>query len=274
VSSFQANGLQYFSPDHVLWTNFAENHGDVHPSLEDYFLSKWRLLERCQRSTFVGEELPDWARRFGRSLPVRATICPRWEGNLCCEALRLAHQRENFALVRALGLSLGWEESAIGEGMAEFCPPPYRLFRPAVAGNLELWNDSKATSSLAVRRALEHVKRPGVRVLWITCGSPKGERWENFLPIVQAVDRVVCFGGVGERMTALAGPRKATFLKNAKNLFPLLRSLADGGAEPVAVLFSPGFASFDAFANYAERGRWFDEGVAEVFGGQPGSRNP
>ncbi|MDR3117470.1 MAG: hypothetical protein LBT98_02780 [Puniceicoccales bacterium] len=266
VSSFQANGLQYFSPDHVLWTNFGENHGDVHPTPEDYFLSKWRLLELCRGAAFVGEGIPDQARRFGRVLPHPVRVCPRWEGARHCDALALAHQRENFSLVRALALAIGLDGPAIGAALEEFCPPPYRLFRPTVVGNLELWNDSKATSSLAVRRALEHVARPGSQLLWISCGSPKGESWENFLPIVRAVDRVLCFGGVGERIAELAGPQKATLLADGEELFPLLRSLArgPGSCGPAVALFSPGFASFDSFAGYAERGRWFDGGVARL----------
>ncbi|MDR2030415.1 MAG: UDP-N-acetylmuramoyl-L-alanine--D-glutamate ligase [Puniceicoccales bacterium] len=262
VSSFQAHGLRHMAPRHVLWTNFAENHRDLHPSLEDYFFAKWNLLERCQETAFVGEDVADWAKFFGQSLPANAIICPAWEGKCDHPFLQMAHQRENFSLVLALGQHLGWDIGWILDAMmANLQPPPYRLFRPILLNNWELWNDSKATNAAAVLRALDQVQRPGIRTVWITGGSSKGESWKNFLPIIRRVDHVLCFGGVGEWIAALAGPGKAELLPTASALFPRLRQLASNGGGGTA-LFSPGFASFDLFLGYAERGRWFDGGVA------------
>ena len=48
VSSFQAETMREMRPDATLWTNFAEDHLERHPTLESYFGAKWNLVARTR----------------------------------------------------------------------------------------------------------------------------------------------------------------------------------------------------------------------------------
>ena len=55
VSSFQAETIQRFRAEAVLWTNFGEDHLDRHPNMESYFNAKWCLVTRtAENKVFAG----------------------------------------------------------------------------------------------------------------------------------------------------------------------------------------------------------------------------
>jgi UDP-N-acetylmuramoylalanine--D-glutamate ligase len=264
VSSFQACDIEYFSPDYVLWTNFSENHLDVHCSMENYWSAKWRLLNRCRRIAYVGEDVAVAARSFGLQLPPFASLPREFLGAAAGEDHPMAHQRANLALVRSLLCAIGFDFSAVNAAMVGFQTPRHRLQMCRSIGSVEIWNDSKATTAAATMAALRHVvgaeKMP---CLWLCCGRSKGENLENFRLAVDIASEVLCFGEIAGQMAEFFG-EKIGLLANGVDPFSVIGDFIGRQRDRAAVVFSPGFTSFDSFSSYAERGAWFCDGIAKL----------
>jgi UDP-N-acetylmuramoylalanine--D-glutamate ligase len=264
VSSYQARDLKFFAPRHVLWTNFSENHLDVHRTFGEYWEAKWNLLLRSGGSPYVGQNVALWAEKFSFRLPNAVRIvADKWEGDgEFCAALKISHQRANYELIRALLMDLGFSSQAIVEAVRGFCPPPHRLHLHGTFENVDLWSDSKATTAAAAYSALCHVTAERRPCLWITCGRKKGGSFECYRSSVEAASEIVCFGEIAEEMVKFFGGNKWRILQEKEELFECMGEfISRQGGQRAAVLFSPGFASFDQFSGYAARGEWFERGM-------------
>lgn len=263
VSSFQANDLCHFSPDILLWTNFSDNHRDIHGSLAAYWFAKWNLLKRCRGIAFVGEGLLPWTKKFNCPLPanVRVVAAELADDVPRRGALAPAHQRANYAIVRELLSAEGFSVREADRAMADFRTPPHRLAICRTIGAVDIWNDSKATTAAAAAAALAHVAEDGRPCLWIACGRSKGEDLENFRPLLARAAEVLAFGEIAAPLAEKFG-KKVQILGEKEQLFPSIGDfIRRRRGRPAAVLFSPGCASFDAFSDYGDRGNWFVAGM-------------
>jgi UDP-N-acetylmuramoylalanine--D-glutamate ligase len=267
ISSYQARRLEIFSPSHVIWTNFAPNHLDTHGSLEKYFLAKWNLLRRCQKSAWVGPSVAQMSKKLGLALPPTVRVFdPAGPARSVGEVLSATHQLPNFMAIGPLLSSLGFSDAAVEAAIRDHTPPPHRLCHLGTANGMEIWNDSKATNAHAVSHALGHVTRRGHRCIWITGGRTKGEGWKDFPKIVERVDGLIGFGEMGKVFAARFPEKLIAFCPDGEGIFPAIgRMVAKNRGRERAILFSPGFSSFDLFANYGERGEWFTTGVQRFF---------
>jgi UDP-N-acetylmuramoylalanine--D-glutamate ligase len=140
-------------------------------------------------------------------------------------------------------------------------------------GGVTYVDDSKATNPAAAAAALASFEGPTVLILG---GSEKETDFGEVLPLLSRCRCVVCQGE--------AGPRISEFLEKSGvgTEVRLVRDLASavsearGVARPGdVVLLSPGCASFDQFAGYAERGMAFAQlASAENIARDHGSRLP
>lgn len=296
ISSFQAEELRYFSPRCVLWTNFDEDHIDRHGSAENYFRAKFRLVEclerlrlvvgdfpqeddpcvravLAKRTLVVGESVVEAAKRFGVALPAWTQVATRAEvaGKIPEGSIFATFpQAENYALARRFWLSVGLREKDLEAAALAFPAREHRLARVRVVGGdgtprTEFWDDSKGTNFHAVRAALETF--PGKKIFWIGGGLGKGGDVAGFAKsIAPRVERAFLIGRTAEELRAAFAS-----VGVPAEVCPLLqgavasagRAALSSGADSV-VLFSPGFASFDMFSGYAERGARFTQ-YAESF---------
>jgi UDP-N-acetylmuramoylalanine--D-glutamate ligase len=265
VSSFQAYSLEYFRPEFVLWTNFSENHLDVHRDLGEYWEAKWRLLRRCVGFAAVGRGVARWAEKFSLPLPSFAVV-PGEAATPKCGFLAMAHQRQNYFLVEKFLQFLGFSPEKISGAAENFKTPPHRLWRWGTVGGVEIWEDSKATTAAAALAALRHVTGNGKPCLWIVCGHSKGEDLKNFHPAVSLAGEILCFGEIAPRFQKFfAGEGKISTVAHRDQIFEKIDDfIRRQRKKSASILFSPGFSSFDLFRNYGERGDWFLRGMAEL----------
>ena len=259
VSSFQAETLQHLSPNVTFWTNFAEDHLERHPGMRAYFAAKWRLAERTPTdSVFAGTSVQHYANEFG--YPLSATACVPTEGQPDDPKLAgtvFAHypQRENFLLAAAWWKRNGMPESKLYQAARDFRLGPHRLAKVGVRREVVFWNDSKATNFHAVEAALATFPSP---VFWIGGGKAKGGDLAGFAARIAA--RLKHAFLIGETQPVLAEYLRARQL-------PVTLSASLGEAVQAAfalatkgdhILLSPGFASFDMFRGYDDRGTQFE----------------
>lgn len=265
VSSFQAETLQHLRPTATLWTNFAEDHLERHAGMAAYFGAKWRLVERtAPGATLVGTSVQDYAKIFERylsaSVLVATELCPDDPG-LAGTVFAHYPQRENFLLAAAWWNRAGLPSDQLYAAARTFVLGPHRLTRVGEKGGVTYWNDSKATNFHAVEAALAGFAAP---VLWIGGGKAKGGDLSEF--VRRIARRIKHAFLIGETQAALAASCRdsqvpATLCATLAEAVGAARAQALPGDQ---VLLSPGFASFDMFRGYDDRGRQFEQLVENL----------
>lgn len=276
VSSFQAETLRHFRATATLWTNFAEDHLERHPGLEAYFAAKWNLVTHTMTTpaggVFVGSSVRRYAVKFDR--PLSSAHCVDTEAQPADPALagtvfEAYPQRENFLLAKAWWHAAGHPESDLYAAARSFKLGRHRLTRITEVAGVTYWNDSKATNFHAVEAALLQFHTP---VVLIAGGKPKGGDIAGFVQrIAPRVHHVLLVGATRSELAMHCNAFRVphTVCRSLTEAVRRGGKLAPAGGH---VLLSPGFASFDQFRNYEDRGEQFEKLVRELAAGTPDNR--
>ncbi|MDD3179269.1 MAG: UDP-N-acetylmuramoyl-L-alanine--D-glutamate ligase [Opitutaceae bacterium] len=276
VSSFQAETLRHLRPTATLWTNFAEDHLERHTGMADYFAAKWRLVEqtltdlparaggRPTGALLVGSSVQRFARQFGRELPAAACLATEdqpADPQLAGTVFAGYPQRENFLLAAAWWRQAGLPGGMLYTAARSFKLGKHRLARVVERRGVTFWNDSKATNFHAVEAALATFDRP---VLWIGGGKAKGGDLGGFVRRIRPKIRHAFL--IGETRPELARHCRevhvpATTCTTLDEAVRAAFALAGPGNH---ILLSPGFASFDMFRGYDDRGLQFEKIVDKL----------
>jgi UDP-N-acetylmuramoylalanine--D-glutamate ligase len=265
VSSFQAETMQHFRTDATLWTNFAEDHLERHPGLESYFGAKWNLVTRtAPDAVFMGSSVERHARKFDRpTQSVHAVLTenqpadPKLAGTVFADY----PQRENFLLAHAWWQANGLNDAALYAAARTFKLGRHRLASVGTYDGITFWNDSKATNFHAVESALARFNAP---VVLIAGGKSKGGDLAAFVHrIASRVKHAVLIGETSNELAFQCSAFRVahTICPNFAEAVRRAAELADAGEH---VLLSPGFASFDMFRNYGDRGDQFERLVQNL----------
>jgi UDP-N-acetylmuramoylalanine--D-glutamate ligase len=265
VDSFQAETLRHLRADALLWSNFAEDHLDRHLNLEAYFGAKWTLVACTDaEAVFVGSSVQRHARKYDRPLPTMAAVPT--EGQPAIPALARTvfaeyPQRENYLLARAWWRAGGLLDEQLVAAARTFRLGRHRLARVLEHEGVTYWNDSKATNFHAVEAALAGFSAP---VVLIAGGHSKVGDLAGFAHrIAPRVKHVVLIG----ETSAELGFHLSTF-RVSHTACALLDEAVSRAAELAErgdhVLLSPGFASFDLFRSYEDRGDQFEHLVRDL----------
>ncbi len=259
---FEAASLLNVRPDHLNW----------HTSFEEYVGDKLRIFagqgENDLALVSAGDEIgAEAARRLAAETVVvvgDGETAVR-DGRLFLRGEKIAsedelpfagvHNHENALFAAETARKLGATLEGIRAGLLGYRLKPHRMEVVAEERGVLWVDDSKATNPAAAAAALGSLRRPVVLILG---GSEKDTDFAEILPTLDACRAVVCQGE--------AGPRIFEYLRSEG--FGGIAYLVDGLSEAVeksvslaeagdVVLLSPGCASFDAFAGYAERGEAF-----------------
>jgi UDP-N-acetylmuramoylalanine--D-glutamate ligase len=265
VSSFQAEQLGHFCADGLLWTNFAEDHLERHQRMEAYFAAKWELVIRTTPGRFfAGSSVQAFAAQFGYPLALSACVAtegqppdPLLEGT----PFHTYPQRENFILASAWWRSQALPKATLYAAAKSFHLGRHRISRVGTVDGVTYWNDSKGTNFHAVEAALSGFARP---VFLIAGGRSKGGDIAGF--VRRIAPRVAFAALIGETSEALGGAFEAVGLPYVicPTLEHAVRAAAAAAQPSGEVLLSPGFASFDMFLSYEDRGDRFEKAVNDL----------
>ena len=176
------------------------------------------------------------------------------------QSFRGRHNISNVLAAIAAARALGISNEIVRSVLSEFNGVEHRQEYVTTLNGACWVNDSKATNINAMRQALEAV--PGSCVL-IAGGRDKGNDYNSLAGLVRKkVSLLIAIGEsqgkIVSSFEAIVVVKKATSLEDAV----LLAYEAAGQGE--TVLFSPGCASFDMFANFEERGIKFKQCVHQL----------
>jgi len=259
TSSFQLYDWPQLHCDAGFWTNFDFDHLDWHPDLCGYFSAKWRLVESGS-PVFAGATVPRWAKEFAYPIPENLIVV---ENSLASESDGVGvfgrkPWSELFGLAHRWWLMTGREESVLLRAARRFELSPHRMEEIGVVDGVLFVNDSKATNPHATLAAVDAVEPP---VHWIGGGSWKGEDLFSFAErLAGKIASADTLGSTGEELAEILRREgcKARFHPGLEDAFDAAE--AEAGSRST-VLLSPGFASFDQFGGYAERGEEFRQMV-------------
>ncbi len=265
VSSFQAETLVRFRADATLWTNFAEDHLERHAGLESYFSAKWNLLVHTRPgAVFAGSSVRRHAGRFGRPLAEEAAVATEErppDPGLAGTVFADYPQRENFLLADAWWRSAGLPREILLAAARTFALGRHRLTPVGEVDGVTYWNDSKATNFHAVEAALTRFAAP---VVLIAGGKSKGGDLAGFVHrIAPKVKHAVLIGATSAELAYHCSAFRVAHTACATFAEAVGRA-ADLAVPGDNVLLSPGFASFDMFRGYADRGEQFEKLVSAL----------
>jgi len=190
------------------------------------------------------------------------------DGEAICEVHELKllgqHNWQNVCAAVTVVWQIDKNIEAIRSILTTFTGLPHRLELIREVDSVKYYNDSFASAPDATMAAITAVSEPKVVIIGgFERGLDLSEFAKTFADNQDSVRHVVCIGATG--------PRAAEALKQAgfnnyqvlddKSLDVIVKK-AQAAAKPGdAVLFSPGFASFDMFKNFEERGNLYRAAV-------------
>jgi UDP-N-acetylmuramoylalanine--D-glutamate ligase len=288
------------SPYSSVCLNIADDHLDWHGSFDAYRAAKAKVYDNTQvacvynradaatEAMVQNAEVVEGARAvgFGLDVPglsdfgiVDGILCDRaflddresyaleltTLGELSAAGLGAPHVVANILAASALARSYGVEPEAIHEVLEDFRLDSHRNETIAVHKGISWIDDSKATNPHAADASLRAVES----VVWIAGGQLKGV---DIDPLVAShasrLRAAVLIGSDRHELRAAFGrhaPELPVYevetVESAQVMQDAVRLASLAAQEGDTVLLAPAAASFDQFADYAERGRLFQEAV-------------
>lgn len=178
--------------------------------------------------------------------------------------IRGDHNVSNALAAAAAAHAFGVAPDAIRAGLRSFVPIEHRLEPVAAIGDVEYFNDSKATNpDAAIKAVRAFADRPIVVLLG---GRNKGSRFDELAGALATHGAsAVVFGEAAGEIARDLEVEGVPF-ERAADLPGAVAAASRRAPRGGAVVLSPACASFDAFSDYAHRGREFRRLVREMAG--------
>jgi len=292
LSSFQLE-LMVVSPAIAVILNITPNHLDRHKTMENYISAKARILQfqNEKHCAILNRDDANYANllnqvkgsviTFGYSQPADKYPGVFIENDsivfkenehlnnlLTLECLHLPgeHNRMNMLAACAASIAAGFPPAAMRAGVECVRGIPHRLEIVREVAGVRWINDSIATAPERVIAALRATQGPLILLLG---GRDKDLPWEDLAVCLRDIKpRVILFGEAADMIRTVLQKSEngvisyrvytATNLEKAVKLAQQISQPGD------SVLLSPGGTSFDAYADFEERGRHFRELVEAI----------
>lgn len=287
VSSFQLEFIDTFKPKAAVILNITPDHMERHHTMEAYVAAKARIFENMdaadslllnkedpytpalakEAKTHVyyfstEEEVEEGACLSGDALVLRVDGV---EVVLCREhELKLkGHHNFGDCLAAAfLAYKGGIPLECIRRALLEYKSLEHRIEYVRTVHGVDYYNDSKATNTDAVEKALEAFTSP---VILIAGGHDKETPIDEFMSFVKAhVKHLVLLGAAAGRFQKAAEKEDLTAVTMASSMEDAVHQAGKVAAEGDTVLLSPACSSYDMYSCYEERGRDFKRIVNEL----------
>lgn len=291
VSSFQLATCETFRPDIAVVTTLFVDHLDWHKDADDYRRSKAKIFANQKGGDWAVLNADNagarWMAQFvrsqilwcGKEVTASCPYCTHWvsdDGEIVWGALggerfpvarlsefmlRGEHNYQNLRVAIGAALLAGARPDVIADVVRNFKGVPHRLEFVGEINGVRFINDSAATMPDA---AAAGIRSFDARVVLIAGGRDKGGDWNGFKKALKdQVKGLVAIGEFADKLVEMAKEVGAKATK-ATNMDDAVRKAFEMASPGDIVLLSPGCASFDMFASYAQRGEKFKEAVQRL----------
>lgn len=282
LSSYQLENVDLLQLDYSLITFFSPNHLERYTCLNEYYQTKWGILDRTNSRVILNENGGD-LKAFALSSRSNKIL---WSGanaaflkslDLENAALIGKHNQDNLVMAATLGHECGFPKSYF-EAIVHFKGLKHRLENLGIKRGVMFINDSKATTIDSVKAAVTATEEsfPDLPVYLLLGGRDKKLPWSELMPFtVDPRLHLYFFGEHGSTIKQTLhsnGPEfktlKALLSYLATELFPdnsdphPIKNSEKKNDPKAIVLFSPGGVSQDEFSSFEDRGDfvkfWFN----------------
>ncbi|WP_070120188.1 UDP-N-acetylmuramoyl-L-alanine--D-glutamate ligase [Bacillus marinisedimentorum] len=282
LSSFQLLGIETFRPKVAVLLNLFDAHLDYHGTREEYGAAKARIFMNQTEEDFAvvnydDAEVVDLARGtnaktvyFSVEQQIDEGACVR-EGFLHVDGAKIIsledivlpgrHNLQNILAAAAAAKIMGADDDAIRTVLTTFTGVEHRLQFVTELNGRKIYNDSKATNTLATTAALSAFQQP---VILLAGGLDRGNGFDELIPYMDRVKAVVAFGQTAEKIKGSAekaGIKQIKLVDNVEQAVPAAYELSNSGD---VILLSPACASWDQFKTFEERGDMFVKSVHKL----------
>ena len=125
----------------------------------------------------------------------------------------------------------------------------------------KIFNDSKATNTLATRSALAAFEQP---IVLLAGGLDRGHSFEELRPFMSNVHAVVVSGQTADRFAEFATSCGVKTIAHANDIQEAVPKAAELSNEGDVILLSPACASWDQYPSFETRGDLYIEAVMKL----------
>ncbi|MCX7643394.1 MAG: UDP-N-acetylmuramoyl-L-alanine--D-glutamate ligase [Armatimonadetes bacterium] len=293
VSSFQLATCETFRPDIAAVTTLFVDHLDWHSDAEDYRRSKAKIFANQKGNDWAVLNADNagvrWMAQFvrsrilwcGKEVTASCQYCTHWvsdDGEIVWASLgegkfpvarlsefilRGQHNHQNLRVAIGAALLAGACPDAIADVVRNFKGVPHRLELVGEIKGVRFINDSAATTPDAAAAGICSFDSP---IVLIAGGRDKGGNWDGFKKALKGrVKALVAIGEFADKLVEMAKEVGVKVVK-AESIEEATQRAFEMSSPGDLVLLSPGCASFDMFASYAQRGEKFREAVKSLSG--------
>jgi UDP-N-acetylmuramoylalanine--D-glutamate ligase len=282
LSSFQLTDVKY-SPHIALCLLVVPEHLDWHTDENEYHDAKANLFKHQSADDLAiyyanSENTKQIAQNSdGKLIPyfqapgaeiVNGSICI--DGAVICKTNELKllgeHNWQNACAATTAVWQIDHNSDAIRSVLQSFAGLPHRIEYVREVNGIRYFNDSYATGLHATEAAIKAVPGPAIFILGGYDRMLPLEKFAAFAASAPTVREFLIIGASGDRL------QKALEDAGAKNITrstaaTMQEVIADAQAiakKDDAIVLSPGFASFDMFNNFEERGNQFRDIISNL----------
>ena len=275
LSSFQLWELDV-SPHIAVVLGIEPEHLDVHKDLADYIGAKANIAKHQKpEDSLIYKIGNEYVESIADQSPAAKIPYPSsaaahvsggmfyyGEQQLCSvEVMKIpgVHNQDNACAAIAAAWPWAHDGETIAQGLATFEGLPYRIELIRTLNDVSYYNDSYSTAPAATDVALKAVARPTILIVG---GFDRGYNYSEMAAVIAShpeIKKTLLIGQVSPKVAEHLVEGSYEQFNDLDVVIQRASALAMAGD---AVLFSPGFASFDMFTNFTDRGKRFTEAVS------------
>ncbi len=277
VSSFQLMRIEKFHPYIALITNVAKDHLNWHINIKEYQAAKFNIFKNQDKGDYAVLNFEDEiTREFSQDVRahvvffgphardgvwLNSTIYYKEEQLFDAGRSPLQGQHNMMNTLGAIAVAkiIGVDNASIERGIRTFKTLPHRLEDLGTLDGVRYINNSMCTNENAAIESLKAIAGPKIVIVG---GKQKGDRAERYLKLLtEKAKACVILGENARDIKAYFDTehfKQFTTATNMDDAVAKARALASPGD---TILLNPGYASFDFFTNFEERGKAFKNAV-------------
>jgi UDP-N-acetylmuramoylalanine--D-glutamate ligase len=279
VSSFQLLRIERFHPHIAVLTNIGIDHLNWHRNVDEYKEAKLRIFVNQGNDDFAVLNYDDnWVRAVSERVRSHAVFFGfhtnkgvsidgkfRYDESTLFSSdiipLPGKHNLMNIAAAVAVCKIMKLDNADIERGVQSFKGLPHRLEDLGEIGGVRYVNNSMCTNATAAIASFEAVTGPKIVILG---GKHKGDEGEGYFDVLIKNAKACVI--LGENASFIVHYFKKHGFERyavAMNMDDAVHKARDFSVPGDIVILNPGFASFDFFGNFEERGEAFRYAVQQ-----------
>lgn len=280
LANFQLIDLKY-SPHIAVCLMVVPEHMDWHPDTNEYYNAKSQLFRQQTPDDFAiynaGNENSKRIAGTGKGwqIPYMARPGAYVQGDqifiddqpVCrVDELKLLgkHNWQNACAAVTAFWKTSQNAEAARQVLTTFAGLPFRIEFRAEKNGVRYYNDSFASQPSATEAAIDSIPEPKVMIIGgYERGLDLSELAQKLKQSEQVIRKALLIGATAKRIAENLEAAGFTNyqLSTSKDMPGIVREATALAFPGDAVVLSPGFASFDMFKNFEDRGRQFNAAV-------------